>query len=278
MNNPNVTLNLDEILDVALRSVRRTYAFLALGVRASALPDVGNLDLTHLTNIRLLPDLSEAHIQEIKQEFNTWVVACGFRELNETFSVFLDHVYAACRLIAASENGKIRSDAIVGVPKNYSHGGLRDKIASLRKQFGLEVPHGDQLDSLSLARRCFAHRRGVVGQEDASETGELAVRWIATDSVIQLNDGREILLPPVMRDPIETSTGGALVLKVVERRTTFAVGRTISFSEHELAEICWFHLRTAIAVRDALMDFVQKNNVPVSAIAVPAESTQQSAN
>ena len=78
-----ININYDEILDTALKGVRRTVAFLGLGVNAAQDPEFRKYSLTGIAQIQLLPaDLGTEAIEDIKTHFLTWVVGCGLRELN----------------------------------------------------------------------------------------------------------------------------------------------------------------------------------------------------
>ena len=81
-----IEIDLDKILDVALRGVRRASMFMGFGVNAALSPEMRNYQLSDITRIKILPDnISDDSLEKAKNEFRLWIEANGFRELIETF-------------------------------------------------------------------------------------------------------------------------------------------------------------------------------------------------
>jgi hypothetical protein len=93
-------IDFGKILEVALKGVRRATVFLGLGVNAALDSNFSKYQLTDIAQIQLLPEHVDAKtLSHFKEEFKTWVVGNGLRELVETFSVFLEQLHEACFLI-----------------------------------------------------------------------------------------------------------------------------------------------------------------------------------
>ena len=78
-----------KILAVALKGVRRATVFLGLRLNAALDPEFNKYQLTKIAKIQLLPpDVDAQTLTHFKDEFKTWIVGNGLRELIETFSFF----------------------------------------------------------------------------------------------------------------------------------------------------------------------------------------------
>jgi hypothetical protein len=86
MVSDRIEINLDKILDVAIRGVRRAAIFMGLGVNAASDTEFTDYQLTHLTKIKIVPDVAPEVVTHFKDEFKIWIEANGFRELVEAFS------------------------------------------------------------------------------------------------------------------------------------------------------------------------------------------------
>ena len=96
---PQVEYNIDfgKILEVALKGVGRATVFLGFGVNAALDTNFNKYQLTDIAQIQLLPqEVDVQALSHFKDEFKTWLVGNGLRELIETFSVFLERLHEAC--------------------------------------------------------------------------------------------------------------------------------------------------------------------------------------
>ena len=194
-------IDFDQILDVALHGVRRASVFIGFGVNAATDSNFKTHSLTKFSNLQIGPsELSEEALVEAKENFRLWIEAAGFRELTDTFNVFLEAIHSACLISScARDTGQIEREQFTSA--NFSHSKfLRErfpnKLSLLQQRFGIFAQHEDQLKSLQKARNCFTHRRGVVGTEDL-DNGSFSVSWLGMDLLVVEPNGNEHL---VMRE------------------------------------------------------------------------------
>jgi len=257
-------VDFDNILEVALKGVRRGTAFLGLGINASTDPNFKQYQLTDVTHIQLLPaDLSEQSISHLKEEFGTWVVGNGLRELIETFSVFLDQIHHACIAIASSgeESTKLEIDK---KQSSFAMRGFPKKLKILNNSYSVSPSNSDYLRTLNQARNCLTHRRGVVARVDCNKSDKLSIDWLGVHFLIVEPNGSTHVIDRQIEEGIYLRDGGKLKLKTVERSRRFAVGDLVKFSTKDLAEICWFVLREAQATITSAVEYAKNKGVQVN--------------
>lgn len=237
-------INLPKLEEVALRGVRRASVFMGLGVNAATDPNFKNYQLSSFTEIQLVPsDLPDAEIERIKEQFRLWIEAGGFRELVESFVNFIDGAYKICFHVSRSlGQAKPHVDF-----RKFEKKGLPEKLTMLKDNFGVEPKNGAQLLSLSAARNCLTHRRGIVGAEDLKEGAvSLEIAWLGADFFVEEPNGKRTIFD-VQSPGIYLPNGGTVCLGMVNRTRCFTLGEKLLFSTRELSEICWFYTREADA-------------------------------
>jgi len=154
-------VDLDKILDVALRGVRRASVFMGLGVNAALNPDVNEYQLTKITKLQLMPEVKDADtLAHVKNEFRIWVEGNGLRELIETFAIFLDRLHDACSFFRAARD-KINITSLGKRRDSFQRAGFPSKLKTLRSRFSVSPKYPDYLLSLNRTRNCLTHRRGM---------------------------------------------------------------------------------------------------------------------
>lgn len=262
MTDVRLEINFDEILDVALRGVRRASIFMGLGVNAAQDAQFANYQLTHITKIQLVPNnVTQETLKHFKDEFKTWVEANGFRELVEAFSSFLDLLHQACLAI----NGRNQKLALQGVyekQKSFELQGFPNKLNNLEIAFAVRPKNTEYLKSLNKARNCLTHRRGIVGPEDTEAGDELRVLWLGMDIFIETPSGEKHMLND-FQPGLYLPEGGTVMAQMVERLRTYERGTPVSLSTRELAEICWFFEREARTAVLSGVEFAKRSGIVV---------------
>jgi len=231
-----VTIVLQRILDIAAKGVRRSYAFMALGVNAASDPNFKQLHLTNALQVRMLPDdLDDKAVSNIKHNFRIWVTGCGLRELIESFSVFLDEVYKVLLFVKVSR-GNLGVKEAAKKRKSFSFGGVEKKLEVLRSEYSIGLKHSKLLDSVNQARNCISHRRGVVGNEDCKGEGGLSVRWVGPSALVIGSSGKKT--PLTKRHYVEEDS--EIAVQFIEKSLDFPLGKVVDIPAEELAEICLF--------------------------------------
>jgi hypothetical protein len=259
---PQIEYNIDfgKILEVALKGVRRATVFLGLGVNAALDTNFNKYQLTEIAQIQLLPQEVDARtLSHFKDEFKTWVVGNGLRELIETFSVFLERLHEAC-LVIENHVKPISLKDLAEQQAGFVKYGLPKKFTVMKEKFSVGPKHPVQLLTLNKARNCLTHRRGLVERIDCNLTDSLKVSWVGADIFVQTPSGEKHLL----EKGLVLAEGGDIMLQFLERERVFPVGSVVRFSPKELAEICWFFIREAQTTCETAAEFANSKNIPMS--------------
>lgn len=235
----NRTLDFDQIWKIGQKGVRRSAAFLGLGVNAARDPGFMKYQLSELTTFRVIPDnISEANISHLKEEFEKWVIVNGLRELVESFAIFLDRIHTACLLMATSKNAIRTEDAnTYGVA--FERKGIEQKLSIMRNRFGVRTEKETYLASINRARNCITHRNGRVGKEDVSEDNVFRLKWWALNIYVETPTGEtHSLTPPYPKEGIFLKDGGTVMIDVTDRVLEHQLGQYVRLSPNDLSEIC----------------------------------------
>lgn len=241
---------------------RRASAFMGLGVNAALDSEFKKYQLTEITKIQLLPDnLSEEVLNHVKDEFKIWIEGNGFRELVETFSVFLDKIYRACA-VAEVSGRRIESVEFQRKIKTFEKEGFPNKLNILSNNFAVRPQHVDYIKSLNKARNCLTHRRGIVGTEDI-DGQHLRVRWLGMDIFIQTPAGDRHQFDDFPEEGLYLPDGGSVMLQFVERERLFDVGDLLKLSTKDLAEICWFFQDQARSAVNSATEYLKSVGIVI---------------
>lgn len=255
-------IDLKKTLEVALLGTRRASAFMGLGVNAALDMEFTKYQLTQITKIQLLPDnIPPEVLNHIKEEFKVWVEGNGFRELVETFSVFLDNIYQVCAAVEASGK-RIEIYDFQKKMKKYGREGFPNKLNILSSNFNVKPQHADYIKSLNKARNCLTHRRGIVGAED-TDGQYLCVRWLGMNIFIQTPSGEKHPLENIPDGGLYLPDGGNVMLQFDERERQFPLGELLKLSTKDLAEICWFFQQQAISTISSTTDYLKSAGVKI---------------
>jgi len=263
MERRQINVDLDKILDVAQRGVRRASVFMGLGVNAALDAKFKEYQLTHITKLQLVPDAVDSEtIGHFKEEFKTWIEGNGLRELIETFSVFLDRIYDAALLIYVSKN-KVDMAAFVAKQDSFYREGFPNKLKILRSKFSVGPEHADYIVSINKARNCLTHRRGIVGKEDVDESGKLRVAWFGMEFFAETPSGERHSLMEIPPEGLLLPEGGTICVQFVEREKLFDQGTPLRLSTRDLAEICWFFQSEGNTTRQSVVEHAKAYGVAI---------------
>jgi hypothetical protein len=181
-----------------------------------------------------------------------WIEANGFRELVETFAVFLERVHVVCMIIKANKGGITNEDKDKNI-KIYQRMGISDKLKILSDDFQVAPSRPSCIISLNKARNCLTHRRGVVGIEDLNSKQELQVEWTGLDIFAETPDSERIMLLDIPPDGILLKHGGTVKAQFITRSKVFHLNELLRLSTRDIAEICWmFSLEAKETARTAI--------------------------
>lgn len=271
----NVKVNFDALSEIANLGVRRAAVFMGIGINASQMdPPIPHV-LDGAMQFTVVPENLPVDQRKINaEEFARWVIANGFRELAETFSVFLNDVYYAGLVL---EREKITVDEHQKALSKFSRQGVADQLMIASELLAIDVPFCATFETMNQARNCMAHRRGIVGQKDVDETGSFTFKWRAL--ALTLEDGKDLSLLLAAGAPVEIKGGQALSIRMVDREKKFALGEQILLSRHELQEFCLAVQIAAEVVMKGLADLAErKGKMPAKAEAeAPSTEAEPSA-
>jgi hypothetical protein len=235
----HIAINFDQIKDIAYRGVRRTAAFMGLGINAARDDQFKKYQLSNISIVQILPDkLDDNSIAHVKEEFEKWVISDGLRELVESFGLFLDKVHAACLLMATNKKQMSNEDAEKFGPA-FEWKGVEDKLGTLKIRFGVSSDKAKYFSSINQARNCITHRRGNVGPEDLrGETFRLI--WWGFDIYAETPSGeKHSLKPPMPGEGLVLKEGGKVMLQIKDRIIEYKIGDIVNLSPNDLGEICY---------------------------------------
>lgn len=261
----NVNIDFDKIRETAYKGVRRTAVFLGLGFNAANEPAFRNYELADLSPIHLVPSkVPDETIDHFKTEFGRWIVACGLRELIETFGLFLDRTHNACLFMAYHRDQITFEDATVWQPA-FHHKGIKDKLKMLESRFNLKPDHPEHINGIQQVRNCLTHRHGIVGKEDCDDGDELNLKWMGFDLFIETPTGETIDLVLPLKEQIHLKDGGTVNLRFSERLRAFKVGTPIDLEAKDLVEICNFVLMSTDQILRGVAEYVKILGIPDAA-------------
>ena len=235
----HIAINFDQIKDIAYRGVRRTAAFMGLGINAARDNQFKKYQLSNISIVQILPDkVDDNSIAHVKEEFEKWVISNGLRELVESFGLFLDKVHAACLLMATNKKQMSNEDAEKFGPA-FEWKGVEDKLGTLKIRFGVSSDKAKYFSSINQARNCITHRRGNVGPEDLrGETFRLI--WWGFDIYAETPSGeKHSLKPPMPGEGLVLKEGGKVMLQIKDRIIEYKIGDIVNLSPNDLGEICY---------------------------------------
>ncbi|MBL8576130.1 MAG: hypothetical protein JNK47_02805 [Mesorhizobium sp.] len=226
-------VNFDAMRRIVDLAVRRAVTFMGIGVNAGlAEPPISHL-LQGGMQFKVVPDeLTESQHQDVAREFTSWIIANAFRELAESFSVFLVEIFKAAYVL---QNEPVSHATWSKAVSRFSREGVGKQLSVVSIMLGIEETFTPTFVALNQARNCLAHRRGVVGLPDATEGGKFVMRWRAF--AVTLEDGRDLSL--ALRDtaPIIIEKDQSISMGMTDREKAFVVGEGIRLDRHDLAEI-----------------------------------------
>lgn len=250
-------------LNFAHVGIRRTAAFLKLATLIERERVPADFTLGGAVAFALWPTPMPDDLRgQVYDEFSSWIVGACLREMESHFSIFLDNLWRVIEL--AGLHGKtIHSSTIVKFdrkfPNNTNSGQKADEIAKL---VGATI-HSDALSSLSLARNALTHGIGRARKRDTNrENGVLEIKWRALDFGIL--DGEEERLfreTPIDMYTVKSEQGAKLFVRMTDRSISFPVGKRVTLSNHDLAEICRFYWDQAQLLHDGVVAFLKTKGI-----------------
>jgi hypothetical protein len=255
-----VVIDLDEIWEPAGAGILRASLFAALGTNAARDPNLTNFDLPGL--LKFSYSRSVPHSEEIRFEFERWILASAFREAVESFALALDGSYQALLLGDWVKTGKRPP---LSRFRRFFHAGVEKKLETICTEFGVTTAIAPYFVSLNKARNCLAHRMGVVGPMDLTEGNALVVRYRRMEFVLIEDNGREEIVP--------VDAGGTFQLKspchraeirFEEEQRRFVLGTRLLLEPSDVKYIFWTLNRCGLELKSSIVARLREMGFPVN--------------
>ncbi len=266
-----VEIDISKLSEIPHTGVRRAVMFLGLGLNAAYREDLVDYQLRNLPilpgqtgiPIDFFPDnLPIEQIRKYKEEFSTWIISCGIRELLEHYALFLDKIHLYCLQTLASKNFSFAFDPINSHKNFVLSNGLPGKLRLLRERFTIDPNYSDYIKKLYIARNCLTHDLGIVKPKHCGENGLFTVSWRSFDVILFDNKTKEEI-PILGAIGLTVENGGQISIRPCVREKKFTPGEKITFNQQDLWEVCYFFNAFAIpSMTTSFVDFLKKNDVP----------------
>jgi hypothetical protein len=205
-----------------------------------------------------------------RQEFRTWILANGFRDVVDSLGLSLEWARQTCFLWSRPGNVGINPDGrlfihifptaqewneqIMRKAARFERLTLPDKFQYLENTYRLQLPTlKDAILSLNAARNCLTHRHGIVGQNDLKNPSD-------TGLTIYLRKAEVFATSPQGERTIENSpallnAGEGLSVRFIESSRAFLLGERISFTPRGFMDVCTTFLSFAIDLNGTIRSF-----------------------
>ncbi|HZX35852.1 MAG TPA: hypothetical protein VFF54_05115 [Thermodesulfobacteriota bacterium] len=255
----DITIDINKVKDIAHRGIRRTSAFMGLGVNAARDEQFKKYQLSDSAFSIISDKLDDKSIAHIKEEFEKWVISNGLTEIVESFCLFLDEVHRSCLLMATNKERIVSNDARkFGI--NFKKVGVEDKLKTLKNRFSVTSDKEKYLGSINQARNCITHRKGMVGTEDLRGEESFRLIWWAVDICIETPNGEKYTIP---EGGLLLQDGGSLRVHFKERIIEYKLGDIVNLSPKELSEICFLVYSATHDIARSVDEYAKKIGVNI---------------
>ena len=206
-----------------------------IAINAATRADFNTYHLPGKMQFRFVPDSPTAEMtKEYKAEFTAWAIGNALREVIEGAGGFLDRICSVCVELSRISNQSDVSDFY----QSFERKGVARKLRDLASQFEIKLHVADGFDSLTAARNCLTHRRGLVEARDCNEAGKLVVRYWEPAIIIQQPDGSEMRADKAINEAMVLKEGGVLAMQIQEMAKEFQIGSLIKLTSETLRISC----------------------------------------
>lgn len=180
---------------------------------------------------------------ELVKLCESWVLGNALQEAIESYSALAFEMLKLLKIVddAKSSQGIVvpsggdpvqfletRAESLAA---RWSKQGLDQKLRELA-QLGVRVKWKDEILSINRTRNCCVHRFGVVGLQDAGDSGVLAVKFRIIESIRLDDDGNRF----AMEDLVEKETKVKIKISK-EYSREFKMGERVVFNVEEMEQI-----------------------------------------
>lgn len=257
-----ITINFDEITEIAKVGVNRAYIFMGFAVNMSRNPHFSDFEVPDSSNLLLVSqNISDSERHEFKGEFANWAIANGLRDLNE---VFLDQIYNCALIIESwtiqSAGGKFDNSRNASRVNKFQRIGMVEKFKVLEEELSISIEFAEELLSIKRARNCLTHRLGIVDSKDLTDDKCMIISWRIPELYGYESDGSEYI-PPQDKFPMKFPENSPVKIRFRIQKKSILLGERIIFYPTELKEICLTHLLAIDQVKKSFIAFATQKGV-----------------
>lgn len=252
-------IDLDSIYREVLAEVHRAFVFMRFGHRGVSLWHFDETELPGSLQILVVPEPMPEHVlKDYNEQYVSWILGNGLRDLVEAFAHFLDQIYDAGLSLVPSVDQAKRM-------KQFERLSLAAKVKILKDEFQVEGMYARHFESFVSARNALAHGAGIVRQKNCTDGDELVITWLGLDPSLLASDGNRYeanKLPAGVQfvEPLRHER------PVRERR--WKVGERVRLTATDLAEITYMASHEAIDVCDALCEFAVRQGIRLKQVTI----------
>lgn len=210
-------------------------------------------------------------VEDAREEFGFWVLGNGLRDCADAIGPSLEWARKVCFLwtrqgdvsvnddgtlhLSAQLSGKEWNEQMVREGVEFAYWPLRKRIGFLSENYGLQEPAvSEQILSISYARNCLTHRRGIVGEEDVrgGSDSSLVVNWKTMELTASGDEGSRVL-----ELPASVEAGEMISMSYADISKEFKLGQRIMFSAEEFLQIATTFLLFAVQIQESIRDLQQ---------------------
>ena len=268
----SVKINLDRISEIALTGVRRAALFMGLGLNAVARDSFQDYQLHKLPRfsdqssfpIEILPqNVPPNQIKSFKEEFQTWIIGNGLRELLEHYALCLDKIHETALFIYLQKGMASAAEADKANEKFRRRLGVPDKLEALNERFLIALNDSPHVVRLYEARNCLVHDLGIILPRRCAADGSFALTWRTLDIFAKGKDSKAEV-PAFSLIGMTTEEEMLIYGRMIVRERKFAEGEKLLLSQQDLWEICFFFKSFVIPETiNSLVRFLEAIGIPV---------------
>lgn len=205
----------------------------------------------------------QEELDEIRSNFEPWIINCGLRQILESFHEYIDEVIWHLKLQENFDAKTFSESDLTSFSKEFrkKRKSLKftDKLQLLTKTYKVKIPKHmyDALYSLQSIRNCLCHNSGIITHEyfQSSKNKKASVIWLAYRGYARGKaSGNKVKLKVGMRTKEEST----VTLEVVQHKQEKEFGEYLSFSLDELKEIAFSLFQVASTIDASVIDVVSK--------------------
>ena len=258
--NEKIILDVDQPIELMNTGIRRAVGFMSVALKSLDSHTMVPPNLEGGFSFKFFrEDMNIKQLDEVKEEYISWIISNGFRELEQFFAKCLDKFFIIVSAINLYE-GKSSSCGYKAYEQNTN---IKSKLEILYQNLGSQADNLENFFSITKARNCLAHNLGFVTSKYVTHAEGLNLKWLGLRLFAKLENGKEVDMPyeAPQIGPFEES--GMLTLEIIIKEKKFALGEKIKLSKYDLCEICLSYSKEAEIIKDLIMKRVQDAGITI---------------